>query len=55
LTGFAELSYLKLLGLMDVTLGGEPQVPDETEDRRIRTSDSQVGGMAYGISDTLGK
>ncbi|KAG8927072.1 cysteinyl-tRNA synthetase [Tulasnella sp. 417] len=55
LMGFGSLGYLKLLGLMDVTLGGDLQVPNETEDRRIRTSDSQVGGMAYGISDTLGK
>ncbi|KAG8928661.1 cysteinyl-tRNA synthetase, partial [Tulasnella sp. 417] len=55
LMGFGALEYLKLLGLMDVTLGGDLQVPGETEDRRIRTSESQVGGMAYGISDTLAK
>ena len=53
LTDFSMLSNLRVLGLMDVTLM-IPSVPDQTEDRRVRTSGSNVGSMAYGISDTLG-
>ena len=53
LTDFSTLSSLRVLGLMDVTLM-IPSVPDQTEDRRVRTSGSNVGSMAYGISDTLG-
>jgi adenylate cyclase len=43
-----------MLGLMDVTVR-IPSLPDEYEDRRVRTSVSEVNGMGYGISDTLGK
>ncbi|KAI9654020.1 MAG: cysteinyl-tRNA synthetase [Alyxoria varia] len=53
LTDFGTLSSLRVLGLMDVTLM-IPSVPDQTEDRRVRTSGSNVGSMAYGISDCLG-
>lgn len=53
LTDFSTLGNLRVLGLMDVTLM-IPSVPDQTEDRRVRTSGSNVGSMAYGISDTLG-
>ncbi|KAK7001988.1 adenylate cyclase [Favolaschia claudopus] len=30
-------------------------IPDEGDDRRIRTSSSLVNGLSYGIADTLGK
>ena len=53
LTDFSTLGNLRVLGLMDVTLM-IPSVPDQTEDRRVRTSGSNVGSMAYGISDTMG-
>lgn len=38
---------------MDITL--RISLPDEGDDRRVRTSFSEVNNMAYGISDTLGK
>lgn len=38
---------------MDVTLM-IPSVPDESEDRRVRTSFSDINDMGYGIADTLG-
>ncbi|KAG9248518.1 hypothetical protein BJ878DRAFT_547929, partial [Calycina marina] len=53
LTGFGELRNLRILGLMDVTLTIST-VPDQTEDRRVRTSDSYTGQLAYGMADTLG-
>ncbi|KAF5333017.1 hypothetical protein D9758_015183 [Tetrapyrgos nigripes] len=59
LAGFTELPQLRVLGLMDVTIlttGIKAiGIPDEAEDRRVRTSESTVMDMAYGISDTLGK
>ena len=54
LTNFATLHNLRVLGLMDVTLT-IPSVPDQTEDRRIRTSGSLAGAMAYGMADSLGR
>lgn len=54
LTNFSTLSYLRVLGLMDVTLT-IPSVPDQTEDRRVRTSGSLAGSLAYGMADSLGK
>ncbi|KAG8897253.1 cysteinyl-tRNA synthetase, partial [Tulasnella sp. 403] len=54
LTDFLELTHLKMLGLMDVTLSVNPSIPDETEERRVRTSPSDINRMAYGIADTLG-
>ncbi|KAK3076166.1 hypothetical protein LTS18_013738, partial [Coniosporium uncinatum] len=39
---------------MDVTLM-VPSVPDQTEDRRVRTAGSTVGLVAYGMADTLGR
>ncbi|KAJ7131617.1 hypothetical protein C8R46DRAFT_924202 [Mycena filopes] len=53
LAGFSELTQLRVLGLMDVTITMD--IPDETDDRRVRTSSSVVNGMSYGIADTLGK
>jgi len=54
LTGFGELQHLRILGLMDVTLTIS-SIPDQTEDRRVRTSDSYTGQLAYGMADTLGR
>jgi adenylate cyclase len=54
LTDFTALKNLRVLGLMDVTLMVQ-SVPDQTEDRRVRTSGSMVGSMSYGMADTLGR
>lgn len=54
LTGFTSLINLRVLGLMDVTMM-VPSVPEQTEDRRVRTSGSTVGTMAYGMADSLGR
>ncbi|KAL3419048.1 adenylate cyclase (protein phosphatase 2C) [Phlyctema vagabunda] len=54
LTDFSALQNLRILGLMDVTLT-IPTIPDQTEDRRVRTSGSLAGQLAYGMADTLGK
>ena len=54
LTSFSSLKHLRVLGLMDVTLT-IPSVPDQTEDRRVRTSSSLHGAMTYGMADTLGR
>ncbi|KAJ6594649.1 adenylate cyclase [Mycena capillaripes] len=57
LAGFSDLTQLRVLGLMDVTITTTAgmDIPDENDDRRIRTSSSVVNGMSYGIADTLGK
>lgn len=58
LAGFSFLHQIRVLGLIDINIDGMNEVvdiPDETEDRRVRTSLSTVNGMAYGIADTLGK
>ncbi|KAG8834480.1 cysteinyl-tRNA synthetase [Serendipita sp. 399] len=52
---FNALSQLKVLGLMDVTTGFINSIPDDNEDRRVRTSGSEINGMGYGIADTMGK
>ncbi|KAN0077575.1 hypothetical protein V8E54_005879 [Elaphomyces granulatus] len=54
LTDFNSLSHLRILGLMDVTLTVE-NIPEETEDRRVRTSASLTGSLSYGMADFLGK
>ena len=54
LTDFTSLTNLRVLGLMDVTMM-VPSVPEQTEDRRVRTSGSAVGSMAYGMADSLGR
>ena len=54
LTNFTSLQHLRVLGLMDVTLT-IPNVPEETDDRRVRTSGTAMGGMTYGMSDSLGR
>ncbi|KIX06069.1 uncharacterized protein Z518_04043 [Rhinocladiella mackenziei CBS 650.93] len=54
LTSFNTLKHLRVLGLMDVTLLTNT-IPDDNEDRRVRTSASLVGSLMYGMADTLGK
>ena len=54
LSDFSSLTQLRILGLMDVTISTLAYIPDECEDRRVRTSLANVNGMAYGIADTLG-
>ncbi|KAK3942172.1 adenylate cyclase [Diplogelasinospora grovesii] len=53
-TDFNRLHNLRVLGLMDVTLM-QPNIPDQSEDRRVRTSGSMAGYLPYGMADTLGK
>ncbi|KAL6402942.1 putative adenylate cyclase [Ilyonectria robusta] len=53
-TDFSRLMNLRVLGLMDVTLTS-PSIPDQSEDRRVRTSGSLAGHLPYGMADTLGK
>lgn len=54
LTDFSALSNLRVLGLMDVTMM-VPSVPEQSEDRRVRTAGSAVSTMAYGMADSLGR
>lgn len=54
LTDFTSLTSLRMLGLMDVTMMA-PSVPEQSEDRRVRTAGSAVGTMAYGMADSLGR
>jgi len=54
LTSFTTLKYLRVLGLMDVTLLTNT-IPDDNEDRRVRTSTTSAGALLYGMADTLGK
>ncbi|KAG5938880.1 hypothetical protein E4U59_003534 [Claviceps monticola] len=53
-TDFSRLLNLRILGLMDVTLT-QPSIPDQSEDRRVRTSGSLAGHLPYGMADTLGR
>ncbi|KAJ7484797.1 adenylate cyclase [Mycena galericulata] len=60
LSSFSGLSKLRVLGLMDVTItttstSTNSDIPDEGDDRRVRSSSSLVNGMSYGIADTLGR
>ncbi|KAJ7585096.1 adenylate cyclase [Mycena floridula] len=60
LAGFSHLTQLRVLGLIDVKItttgaDGALDIPDESDDRRVRTSHSTVCGMPYGIADTLGR
>ena len=54
LADFSSLNQLRVLGLMDVTTTFVPNIPDDNEERRVRTSLSEVNSMAYGIADHLG-
>ncbi|KAI0523772.1 protein phosphatase 2C [Xylaria bambusicola] len=53
-TDFSRLQNLRVLGLMDVTLT-QPSIPDQSEDRRVRTSGSLAGHLPYGMADTMGR
>lgn len=52
LSSFNDLTRLRMLGLMDLTI--YVSTPEEFHDRRVRTSPSEVNSMAYGIADWLG-
>lgn len=53
---FNRLQNLRILGLMDVTLPPQqPSIPDQSEDRRVRTVESLVCHLPYGVADTLGR
>ncbi|KAG0280494.1 cysteinyl-tRNA synthetase [Linnemannia exigua] len=52
LSEFSNLTCLRILGLMDVTI--TDNVPDDTVERRVRTSTSTLHNMSYGMADTLG-
>jgi adenylate cyclase len=56
-TDFDRLLNLRILGLMDVTLTQTtiPTIPDQSEDRRVRTSGSLAWHLPYGMADTLGR
>ncbi|KAF8967218.1 cysteinyl-tRNA synthetase [Entomortierella lignicola] len=52
LSEFGNLTCLRVLGLMDVTI--TDNVPDDNVDKRVRTSASTLHNMSYGMADTLG-
>ncbi|CAG8472117.1 27119_t:CDS:10 [Racocetra persica] len=54
LADFEDLTDLRILGLMDITLLNF-LLPEETDNRRVRTSAPVVNSMRYGMADTLGK
>ncbi|OLL24056.1 Adenylate cyclase, partial [Neolecta irregularis DAH-3] len=54
LSDFTALTKLRVLGLMDVTLMVSSP-PDQTEDRRVRTTSSEIHNMSYGMADSLGR
>lgn len=54
LSDFNALTRLRVLGLMDITLTID-SVPEETENRRVRLSGSDISNLSYGQADTLGR
>lgn len=54
LSEFTALTKLRVLGLMDITLTID-SLPEETHDRRVRLSGTDISNMSYGQADTLGK
>ena len=54
LSDFGALTKLRVLGLMDITLTID-SVPEESENRRVRLSGSDIAHMSYGQADTLGR
>ncbi|KAL6935260.1 hypothetical protein ACO0R3_001234 [Hanseniaspora guilliermondii] len=55
-TNYADLTHLRkllVLSLMDVTLKTS-KIPDEAFNLRMRTSESKVNNMAYGVADYIG-
>ncbi|KAG0292758.1 cysteinyl-tRNA synthetase [Linnemannia gamsii] len=52
LSEFGALTRLRILGLMDVTI--TDNVPENSVERRVRTSMSTLHNMSYGMADTLG-
>jgi hypothetical protein len=55
LANFSALTQLRVLGLIDITTTFAHNIPDETENRRVRTSSSVVNNkIGYGMADSLG-
>jgi len=50
LAGFEELNQHHVLGLMDVTTTLVVNIPDDTEDWRVRTSVTLVNQLQYEIT-----
>ncbi|KAG2747802.1 hypothetical protein P692DRAFT_201806312 [Suillus brevipes Sb2] len=55
LSDFSRLSHLRALGLMDVMTTFLPNIPEDSDERRVRTSQTEVNGMSYGIANTVGR
>lgn len=53
LADFNRLRHLRMLGLMEVTMTHQP-LPDESDHRRVRTTNAHVDAMPYGIADAIG-
>ncbi|PWN22397.1 hypothetical protein BCV69DRAFT_245961 [Microstroma glucosiphilum] len=51
---FQRLLNLRVLSLIDVTVLLQA-MPEENDNRRVRTSLSQINNMSYGMSDALGR
>lgn len=55
ITDFSQLTKLRVLGLMDVTLMIPSGIPDGNDDRRVRLSGTSFRSVAYGMADSLGR
>ncbi|KAG1743152.1 hypothetical protein EDD22DRAFT_729676, partial [Suillus occidentalis] len=56
LSNFSRLSHLRVLGLMDVMATFLSNIPEDSDERRVRTSQTEVNGISnYGIADTIGR
>jgi adenylate cyclase len=53
LANFSALTQLHVLGHFDITPTFSHNIPDETENRRVRTSSSIVNEIGYGMADSL--
>ena len=53
LSDFRALTKIKVLGLMDLTI--RVSLPEENEERRIRTTASEHGSIKYGMAQMLGR
>ena len=53
MNGFLGLKELLVLGLIDVTLT-TTSLPEQSVDKRVRTTGSEIDTIGYGVSDTIG-
>ncbi|KAI3405477.2 hypothetical protein KGF56_001724 [Candida oxycetoniae] len=53
MNGFLGLKELKVLGLIDVTLT-TTSLPEQSIEKRVRTTGSEIDNIGYGVSDTMG-